>query len=278
VENFYNNISLKSSKLVANAYSTSFSLGIKALHKDLHEPIYAIYGFVRLADEIVDSFHSHDKEKLLLEFEKDTYKAIEEKISLNPILNSFQLVVNQYDIDHALIDKFLMSMKMDLNLKDYKDEDYKTYIFGSAETVGLMCLKVFCEGDEKEYLRLKDSAQKLGSSFQKINFLRDFKSDYYDLNRIYFPELSIKDFNDENKVKIESEIEKEFQESLIGIKQLPKKARFGVYLAYTYYYSLLKKIQKLPAKEILTKRIRISNTKKYLLCIKCIVKYKLGLI
>jgi len=278
MEKLYNGISLKTSKLITNAYSTSFSLGIQSLHKDLHEAIYALYGFVRLADEIVDTFHKYDQERLINEFEDDTFEAIKDKISLNPVLNSFQLVVNKYKIDHDLIKQFLISMKMDLNKKDYQKDDYDKYIYGSAESVGLMCLKVFCEGDEKEYTSLKHSAQQLGSSFQKINFLRDFKADYKDLNRIYFPDLDINNFNDATKKEIELEIEAEFNEGLKGIKKLPKKARFGVYLAYIYYFELFKKIRKLGAKDVLTERIRISNFKKYMLFIISSAKYKLGLI
>jgi phytoene synthase len=276
--NLYNDISLKTSKLITNTYSTSFSLGIQSLHKDLHDSIYAVYGFVRLADEIVDSFHTQQQELLINEFEADTYKAIAQKISLNPVLNSFQIVVNKHNIDHELIKHFLMSMKMDLNKTEYAQTDYDTYIYGSAETVGLICLKIFCEGNDKEYNDLKYYAKQLGSSFQKINFLRDLKADYNDLNRVYFPNIDIENFDDATKKLIEEEIEIEFKEGLMGIKKLPKKAKFGVYLAYIYYYALFQKIKKLSAKSILNERIRISNPKKYILFIYSSIKYKLGLI
>jgi phytoene synthase len=274
----YNDISLKTSKLITNTYSTSFSLGIQSLHKDLHDPIYAVYGFVRLADEIVDSFHCKQQELLIKEFEVDTFKAIAQKISLNPVLNSFQIVVNKYNIDHELIKHFLISMKMDLKKKEYAKTDYDSYIYGSAETVGLMCLKIFCEGNDKEYNDLKYYAKQLGSSFQKINFLRDLKTDYNDLNRVYFPNIDISKFDELTKKIIEQEIEVEFKEGLLGIKKLPIKAKFGVYLAYIYYYTLFQKIKRTPAKSILNKRIRISNPKKYLLFLYSSFKYKLGLI
>lgn len=276
--NLFNDLSHQTSKLITNAYSTSFSKGIKSLHKDFHDPIYSIYGFVRLADEIVDSFHNHEQEELIEKFESDAFLAIEQKISLNPVLNSFQLVVNKYNIDHTLIKHFLISMKMDLTKKEYKKEDYDTYIYGSAEAVGLMCLKVFCEGDEKEYHSLEPFAKNLGSSFQKINFLRDLKSDYYELNRMYFPDLDVNSFNDDVKTEIETEIEKEFAEALKGIKRLPKKAKFGVYLAFTYYFELLKKIKRTPADKMLSKRIRINNVKKYYCFINSFIKHRLGLI
>lgn len=278
MEETYNNVSVKTSKIITNAYSTSFSLGIKALHEDLHDPIYSVYGFVRLADEIVDSFHTHNQVALIHEFEEDTFKSINQGFSLNPVLNSFQSVVNKFNIDHELIRTFLISMKMDLDKKSYKKEDYDSYIFGSAEAVGLMCLTVFCEGDLKEYESLKYSARQLGSAFQKINFLRDFKVDFLELGRVYFPNLDVDNFCDDTKATIEKEIEFEFNEGLKGIKKLPIKARFGVYLAYVYYYQLFRKIKQLPADEILNNRIRISNFNKYFLLVKSIVKYKLGLV
>ena len=270
----YTQTAFDCSKLITKTYSTSFSLGIRTLNKKYHESIYAIYGFVRYADEIVDTFHDHNKESLLLRFKKDTYQAIEEKISLNPVLHSFQQVVNEYDIDHKLIEAFLVSMEMDLSKTDYKDPDYDKYIYGSAEVVGLMCLKVFCEGNEDEYQSLLKPARHLGSAFQKVNFLRDIKSDYDERGRVYFPGVDFKSFSDIEKKQIEKDIRDEFQSALIGIKNLPKGVRAGVYLAYIYYTVLFKKITKLSPDRIKTERIRVPNFKKFLLLIKCYVYHK----
>jgi len=264
--NLFDEISIKCSKITTHSYSTSFTLGILSLNKKYRNPIYAIYGFVRFADEIVDSFHDYDKETLLNNFTAETYKAIEQKISLNPILNSFQMAVNVYKIDKELIDCFLHSMQMDLNpSKEYTQEKYKEYILGSAEVVGLMCLRVFCEGNNEMYQDLKPSAMKLGSAFQKINFLRDLKADYYTLGRAYFPSFNLSQFDVKSKSDIEADIEIDFKEGYQGIKKLPKGSRLGVYVAYSYYYSLFNKIKKLPPNEILENRIRISDTRKYLL-------------
>lgn len=276
MKKLYDKVSLKASKLVTNSYSTSFSLGIKSLHKDFHDPIYAIYGFVRLADEIVDSFEGYDQETLIIDFEKDTFDSIESGISLNPILHSFQSVVNQYSIDHKLIRQFLVSMKMDLDKKTYNKEEYDLYILGSAEVVGLMCLAVFCEGDKKLYESLYERARSLGSAFQKINFLRDIKTDCYDLKRMYFPGLDVESFDNEAKKQIEDEIELEFQNGLEGIKELPKKAQLGTYLAFVYFYSLFKKIRRSNAQKILNERVRIPDAQKYLLFCKSYFKYKIG--
>lgn len=255
-------VSERSSKLVTSAYSTSFSLAIKFLHKDFVKPIHGIYGFVRFADEIVDSFHSFDKSELLERFKKDTYLAIDERISLNPILNSFQFVVNEYGIDRDLIDKFLASMTMDLHKEEYTQAQYEEYILGSAEVVGLMCLKVFTEGNAVMYKKLTPSAMKLGSAFQKINFLRDLNADYNSLGRSYFPGIDVSMFDEETKRAIEADIKKDFEDGYQGIIQLPKKARFGVYLAYVYYNALFAKIANTPSNRILVERIRISNHKK----------------
>jgi phytoene/squalene synthetase len=264
--NLFDEISLKCSKITTHSYSTSFTLGILSLNKKYRNPIYAIYGFVRFADEIVDSFHDYDKETLLNNFTAETYKAIEQKISLNPILNSFQLAVNVYKFDKELIECFLHSMQMDLNpSKEYTQEKYKEYILGSAEVVGLMCLRVFCEGNNEMYQGLKPSAMKLGSAFQKINFLRDLKADYYTLGRAYFPSFNLSQFDVKSKSDIEADIEIDFKEGYQGIKKLPKGSRLGVYVAYIYYYSLFNKIKKLPPNEILENRIRISDSRKYLL-------------
>ena len=274
----FDSISHEMSTLTTKRYSTSFSLGIKMLHQDLQKPIYAIYGFVRFADEIVDSFHEFNKEELLEDFRKQTYKAINDGISLNPILNSFQWVVNQYNIPLMLIETFLASMKMDLNKQAYDQEQYKTYILGSAEVVGLMCLKIFVNGDEQEYLRLKPAAMKLGSAFQKINFLRDLNADYKELGRVYFPGIDMNEFNATVKHDIEKDIEGDFKAGYLGILELPKKARFGVYLAYIYYYKLFNKIKSTPAKVILNERVRIPNNRKVGLLLSSYVRHNLNLL
>lgn len=262
------------SKLITKTYSTSFSLGIRTLHKSYHPATYAIYGFVRYADEIVDTFHDHDKAKLLQRFKKDTYDSIEEGISLNPVLHSFQDVVNTYQIDHELIESFLISMEMDLSKSDYTDPEYKKYIYGSAEVVGLMCLKVFCDGDEKEYQSLLKPAKHLGSAFQKVNFLRDIKSDYDERGRVYFPEIDFKDFNEQEKKTIEADIREDFRVALDGIKRLPRGVRAGVYLAYIYYSVLFRKITRLSPERVKNHRIRIPNFRKFLLLVKCYFLHK----
>ncbi len=274
----FDTISHEMSTLTTKRYSTSFSLGIKMLNPEIQKPIYAIYGFVRFADEIVDSFHSFDKSKLLADFRVQTYQAINDGISLNPILNSFQWAVNRYNIPLSLIETFLESMKMDLNKQAYDEEQYKKYILGSAEVVGLMCLKVFVNGDEQEYLRLKPSAMKLGSAFQKINFLRDLNADYKHLGRVYFPGIDMEEFNATVKQEIERDIEIDFHEGYLGIVQLPKNARFGVYLAYIYYYKLFAKIKNTPAKVILNERVRIPNNRKVGLLLSSYVRHNLNLL
>ena len=268
MKNLFDEVSLKCSEITTKYYSTSFSLGIRLLDKEIHSPIYSIYGFVRLADEIVDSFHEFDKAKLLNEFKENTKQAIENKISLNPILNSFQEVVNKYNIEWEHIQDFLSSMESDLNQKKHDEDSYKQYIKGSAEAVGLMCLRVFCNNNNKLFNDLEKYAIYLGSVFQKVNFIRDISADYNELKRVYFPQLNINEFNEEEKNKIEDDIEKEFNLALIGIKQLPKSAKKGVFLAYSYYYSLFKKIKSTPADKIMTKRIRIPNFTKFLILIK----------
>ena len=268
MKKIFDEVSLKCSEITTKHYSTSFSLGISLLDKKIHSPIYSIYGFVRLADEIVDSFHEFDKAKLLNEFKENTKQAIENKISLNPILNSFQQVVNKYNIEWEHIQDFLSSMESDLNQKKHDEDSYKQYIKGSAEAVGLMCLRVFCNNNNQLYNDLEKYAIYLGSVFQKVNFIRDISADYNELKRVYFPQLNINEFNEEEKNKIEDDIEKEFSLALIGIKQLPKSAKKGVFLAYSYYYSLFKKIESTPANKIMTKRIRIPNFTKLLILIK----------
>jgi len=258
----FDTVSKKASKMVTRQYSTSFSLGIQFLNKDFHEPIYGIYGFVRFADEIVDSFHDFDKATLLQEFKHETYLSIDRGISLNPILNSFQKVVNDYGIETELIETFLKSMEMDLEKKDYSEEGYKQYILGSAEVVGLMCLRVFTEGNTTLYDQLKPFAMSLGSAFQKINFLRDLNADYLGMGRVYFPNINISELNEETKAEIERDIELDFNMGLKGIKMLPKRSRLGVYVAYIYYRSLFNKIKKLNAAHIMEERIRIPNPQK----------------
>ncbi len=255
------------SELITKRYSTSFSLGIRVFAKELRAPIYAVYGFVRFADEIVDTFHNYPKEELLNKFRADTYQAMEEGISLNPVLHAFQRVCREYGIGRDLIDPFLDSMAMDLDYSLYNDSLYKTYIYGSAEVVGLMCLKVFCKGDDKEYERLKPYACSLGSAFQKINFLRDMKSDFQERGRVYFPGVDYKSFDNMTKAEIEADIKADFDHAYIGITQLPKSARLGVYLAYVYYTKLFAKIKNASASLVVEERIRVNDGRKiYLLC------------
>lgn len=272
----FDSVSIRTSRMTTKAYSTSFSLGILGLDKKYHDPIYAIYGFVRFADEIVDSFEGYPQKELLERFWKDTYLALDEKISLNPILNSFQQVVNAFEIDRELIETFLKSMEMDLYKNDYDEEGYKAYILGSAEVVGLMCLKVFVDGNEKRYQELKQPAMQLGSAFQKINFLRDLHADYHALGRTYFPGVDLNEFNERVKAEIEADIEIDFKAGYEGIKQLPKGARFGVYIAYVYYYSLFKKICNTHADIILNERVRISNKRKYGLFLSSYVRHTIN--
>ena len=278
MKQLFDDISQEMSALTTKRYSTSFSLGISFLSKDLHKPIYSIYGFVRFADEIVDSFHGFDKENLLAEFKVETYKAIAQGISLNPILNSFQWVVNKYEIPLDLIETFLNSMEMDLGKQIYDKATYEKYILGSAEVVGLMCLKVFVNGNEAEYEKLKPSAMKLGSAFQKINFLRDLKADYQELGRTYFPGIDMQEFNATVKKEIEADIEIDFRAGYEGILQLPKEARFGVYMAYKYYFKLFKKIKTKSAHSILTERIRIPNYRKVRILFTSYLRHNLNLL
>lgn len=273
----FDQTSLECGKLITQRYSTSFTLGIQTLDKKFHAPIYAVYGFVRYADEIVDTFHEHDKAKLLAEFRLATYTAIETGLSLNPVLHGFQLIVNKYKIDLDLIESFFKSMAMDLDFSTYNDDRYLEYIYGSAEVVGLMCLKVFVEGDAAMYQRLKRPAQMLGSAFQKVNFLRDIKSDYEERGRVYFPGVSYEMFDKIAKGIIEEEIQKDFDEALIGIGQLPDGAKLGVKVAYLYYQKLFDKIKGLSAATIIKERIRIPNSQKFTLLIGTYFGSKLGL-
>ncbi len=278
MKSLFDDVSAACSRLTTRAYSTSFSLGIHCLDKHLHEPIYAIYGFVRFADEIVDSFHDYNKKELLEEFKKETWLAIDRKISLNPILNSFQHTVNTYNIDRELIEVFLKSMEMDLKKMTYSGDAYDEYIVGSAEVVGLMCLRVFVEKDDALYEKLVPAARKLGAAFQKVNFLRDLKSDYEFLGRVYFPGVAFGSFSDTEKRNIEADISNDFKEAFIGIKQLPKAARFGVYVAYMYYRSLYKKIRSVPSSRILMDRVRISNPKKVGLLVTSYFRHSLSIL
>lgn len=274
----FDDYSRKASRHVTKKYSTSFYAGVRALHKKIRDDVHAIYGFVRFADEIVDSFHGFDKAELLEEFKNDTYKAIDRKVSLNPILNSFQTTIHKYNIDLKLIEQFLFSMAMDLEDIEYDKQKYEQYILGSAEVVGLMCLKIFVYGDEGEYEKLKPYAMKLGSSFQKINFLRDLNADFNELGRIYFPNLESGELTLENKIQIEEEIQQEFEDALIGIKMLPKSSRFGVYVSYKYYVKLLKKIQRKTANELLQERIRIANKTKVFVFAKSFLRNSLNIL
>ncbi|XOV95383.1 MAG: phytoene/squalene synthase family protein [Bacteroidota bacterium] len=278
MQDLYTKTTLECSKLITQSYSTSFTLGIKTLHKKLRLPIYAIYGFVRYADEIVDTFHDYDKKTLLDRFKKDTYLAIKEKISLNPVLHSFQLVVNQYQIEMELIDAFLHSMEMDLTKETYSDDQYEEYIYGSAEVVGLMCLNVFCENDKKKYEALKEPARRLGAAFQKVNFLRDIKSDFDERGRVYFPKVDFNAFTEVDKQAIEEDIKSDFDAALEGIKRLPHSARAGVYLAYVYYTKLFSRIKHTPSKKILQERIRVPDIVKLVLLTKTLLLSRINAI
>lgn len=278
MKKLFDDLAYEVSKAVTEKYSTSFSLGILALKPSIRPAIYAIYGFVRLADEIVDSFHDYDKERLMQRLKTETWNAIDEGIAINPILQSFQETVNKFAIERHLIEQFIHSMEMDLHQIDYNSDRYKEYILGSAEVVGLMCLQVFTEGDKVVYNNLKPYAMKLGSAFQKVNFLRDLKDDYQVLGRTYFPDIDMRTFNNTIKFQIEKEIETEFKEALTGIKKLPSSSRFGVYLAYKYYLSLFKKIRNTPAEKMMNQRVRIPNGQKLSLAMSSYVQYKMALL
>ncbi|MGC6430223.1 MAG: phytoene/squalene synthase family protein [Jejuia sp.] len=274
----FDSVSYDCSKIVTKSYSTSFSLATKMLSNSIRFHIYNIYGFVRFADEIVDTFHDYEKETLFDNFSKDLENALEHKISLNPILNSFQHTFHEFKIDKALVDAFMKSMRLDLTKKDYmSDEEYKEYIYGSADVVGLMCLKVFVKGDEQKYQELKDMAMSLGSAFQKVNFLRDIKADFDQLDRSYFPNVDLNNLDENSKQQIIDDIEYDFTQGLNGIKKLPMEAKFGVFMAYRYYSQLLKKLKKTPALQIKDTRIRVSNPKKIELLARSYVKYQLNL-
>lgn len=278
MKELYDIASQKTSKDVTKLYSTSFTLGIKMLEKSLQQPVYNIYGFVRLADEIVDSFHGFNKTQLLADFRKQTFQAIEEGISTNPILHAFQLTVRKYNIEHSCIHTFLDSMEMDLKKTEYGQSEYEQYILGSAEVVGCMCLSVFVKGDINQYETLKPFAMKLGSAFQKINFLRDLQEDYKTLGRTYFPGVDFEAFNSETLSNLIADIEKDFKLGLDGIIKLPNSSKLGVYLAYIYYTKLLHKIKCTSHREIMKRRIRISNKRKAWLLFQTYFKYQFKLI
>lgn len=278
MKSLFDTVSARCSRHVTRAYSTSFSMGINLLSKRLHDPIYSIYGFVRFADEIVDSFEGYDKAGLLARFKADTFRALEEKISLNPVLNSFQHVVHGYQVEYTLIETFFNSMEMDLAEKTYEQKRYETYILGSAEVVGLMCLRVFSENDRDLFDELKPYAMRLGAAFQKVNFLRDIKADFQELGRTYFPGVDLNQFTRETKQRIEHEIEADFNDALVGIKKLPASAKAGVYLAYVYYRALFNKIKGVPAECILNGRIRVSNGEKIGLMLNSMIQSKMRMI
>ncbi|TKK64243.1 phytoene/squalene synthase family protein [Ilyomonas limi] len=274
----FHKVSEQCSKLTTQTYSTSFASSIRLLHKDLQAPIHNIYGFVRFADEIVDTFHDYDKITLLSEFKRETYAAIERGISLNPILHSFQRAVHTYGITTNLIDAFFKSMAMDIDKTQYDTAAYSEYIYGSAEVVGLMCLHVFCNGDTEKYSYLKSYAQSLGAAFQKVNFLRDLRADYLQLNRVYFPYCDFNNFTHTDKMNIEKDIQKDFDHAYEGIIQLPLKARFGVYVAYKYYLSLFRKIKQLHPQSVMQQRIRIPDYYKAVILAKASVRNRLNMI
>lgn len=278
MKKIYDTLSGKVSRIITTTYSTSFSLGIKMLNHRLHQPIYNIYGFVRVADEIVDSFHGFDKKLLMNKLRSDTAEAIRHKVSVNPVLNSFQETVHAYGIEWDLIDAFLQSMEMDLEERKYDQDLYSRYIYGSAEVVGLMCLQVFTEGDRQLYDQLKPYARRLGAAFQKINFLRDINADFNTLGRTYFPGINFENFTRNDKILIEKDIQKDFDHALFGIRKLPAGAGRGVYLAYFYYLELFKKIQKTPHTRVATARIRISDLRKALLMAESLLRYKLNML
>ena len=279
MKSIFDDVSNDCSKIVTKTYSTSFSLATKMLSKGIRQHIYNIYGFVRFADEIVDSFHDYDKDVLFKDFSLDLEKSLNNKIHLNPILNSFQATYHKFNISKDLVDSFMSSMEKDLHKKKYmSNQEYEDYIYGSADVVGLMCLKVFVNGDKEKYEELKSFAMRLGSAFQKVNFLRDLKDDFEVLNRTYFPNTDLKQLDEESKIKIIDEIEGDFREGLNGIKKLPIEAKFGVFMAYRYYSQLLKKLKKTPALDIKNTRIRVPNYKKIELLTRSYVKYQLNLL
>lgn len=274
----YNKVAYECSKIITHRYSTSFTLGIKTLSSRFHIPIYSVYGFVRSADEIVDSFHGYDQESLFKEFRSATYDALKKKISINPVLQGFQIIYHKYDIGPELVDSFLDSMEMDLYNTHYNPDKYEDYIYGSAEVVGLMCLKVFCEGDKDKFENLKEPARKLGAAFQKVNFLRDMKSDFDERGRVYFPGVDFENFDYNAKCRIEKEIQDDFDAAYKGILKLPEGSKLGVYLAYIYYLQLFKKIKNCPATEIINQRIRIPDNQKIFILLESYFRHRFDLL
>ncbi|NML66312.1 phytoene/squalene synthase family protein [Hymenobacter sp. RP-2-7] len=274
-QQLFTDTSLACAQLITRRYSTSFSLGIRTLDKSLHRAIYAVYGFVRWADEIVDTFHEYDKAALLAAFEQDTYAAIAAGFSLNPVLHAFQWAVNTYGIEHEFIDAFLRSMEMDLEDRNYRQELYEKYIYGSAEVVGLMCLRVFCQGQPALFAHLREPARRLGAAFQKVNFLRDIRSDYEDRGRVYFPGLRYEQFDDAAKRAVEADIRADFDAAYVGIQQLPRTSRLGVYLAYIYYLKLFQKLRQAPATQVLAERVRLPDNTKLLLLLGSWLRFRL---
>ena len=274
-QQLFTDTSLACAQLITRRYSTSFSLGIRTLDKSLHQAIYAVYGFVRWADEVVDTFHEHDKAALLATFERDTYAAIAAGFSLNPVLHAFQWAVNTYCIEHEFIDAFLSSMEMDLEDRNYRQELYEKYIYGSAEVVGLMCLRVFCQGQPALFEQLRGPARRLGAAFQKVNFLRDIRSDYEDRGRVYFPGLRYEQFDDAAKRAVEADIRADFEAAYVGIQQLPRTSRLGVYLAYIYYLKLFQKLRRAPANQVLAERVRLPDNTKLLLLLGSWLRFRL---
>ena len=279
MKQLYDSISSESSKIITKKYSTSFSIAVNLLSSNIREAIYNIYGFVRVADEIVDSFEEYPKEELLDRFEEEYRYSLKVGISTNPVINAFQGTVSKYNIDHALVDSFLKSMRTDLEKQNYDNqEEIDNYIYGSADVVGLMCLKVFVQGDDEKYNNLKEPAMKLGSAFQKVNFLRDLNEDFENLNRSYFPNINPNNFTEEDKSKVLLEINNDFEEAYEGIVKLPKEAKLAVYVAYKYYFNLLNKIERTPSKTLKEKRIRVSNPKKMALLVVSFFNFKLNLV
>lgn len=279
MKSIFDSVSKKCSKEITKFYSTSFSLATSMLSSEIRQDIYNIYGFVRVADEIVDSFHDYDKVTLLNRFEEDLSYALDHKISTNPVLNAFQETVHRYEIDREFIDAFMQSMRWDLSKKVYEtDEEYKSYIYGSADVVGLMCLRVFVKGDHKLFKELKSSAMALGSAFQKVNFLRDLKNDFEQLKRSYFPGVDLRQLDDASKQKIIAEIESDFNKGLSGIFKLPNAAKFGVYTAYKYYLRLLKKLKRVPSEQIKNKRVRVANIQKVDVLARSYVRYRFNIL
>ena len=279
MKQLFDSISSESSKIITKKYSTSFSIAVNLLSPNIREAIYNIYGFVRVADEIVDSFEEYPKEELLDRFEQEYRYSLKVGISTNPVINAFQGTVSKYNIDYALVESFLKSMRIDLEKQNYNNQkEIDDYIYGSADVVGLMCLKVFVQGDEERYNNLKESAMKLGSAFQKVNFLRDLNEDYENLNRSYFPNINPNNFTEADKARVLLEINNDFEEAYKGIIKLPKEAKLAVYVAYKYYFNLLHKIERTPSKTLKEKRIRVSNPKKMALLVESYFNFKLNLV